>query len=244
MKKLIICNFKMNGSISMINDYKNELLNHELLKNLKNTKLIICPPFPYLSLLQNQQNIALCAQNCSHLIEKSSTGEINAEMLRDLGCEFVIAGHSERRIKLNETSEQINMKIVQALNAGLKVILCVGDVENHSGSKNGTSEAIDFVLDQCANSLIDIAGEQMQNVVIAYEPVWAIGSGMVPELSYIKKMIDTLKQNFPESLICYGGSVNSSNSSDILSISDGILLGKASLNANEMLKIVEQIEKI
>lgn len=242
MRKLIICNFKMNGSLSIVNDYKYKLLDNELLRNLQNAQLVVCPPYPYLSLLQNQKNIALGVQNCAHLIEKSSTGEVNAEMLREFGCEFVIVGHSERRIKLNETSEQINAKIVQALQIGLKVILCVGDVSNHFDTENDMSEAIDFVLDQCANSLSEITEEQKQQIVVAYEPVWAIGSGITPELPYIKKMITTLKQNFPESLVCYGGSVNSSNSSEILSLSDGILLGKASLNVDEMLKIIKQIE--
>lgn len=242
MKKLIICNFKMNGSVAMINNYRNQLLNHTLLTNLQNSQLIICPPFPYLSLLQNQSNINLGAQNCSHLQEKSSTGEIDANMLQDLNCQFVIIGHNERRIKLHETSEQINEKISQALQNGLKVILCVGDIENHTENEQGINTAIDYILDQCANSLSDITDDQMQNIIIAYEPVWAIGSGMVPELSYIKKIINILKQNFPASPVCYGGSVNSNNASDILSLSDGILLGKASLDVDEMLKIIQQVE--
>lgn len=243
MKKLIIGNFKMNDNLLTIYEYKNRIIENELLKNLQFCKLILCPAFPYLSFFNNRNNFSLGAQNCSHLNEKSSTGEVSAMMLREFGCEYVIIGHSERRLKLNENSEQITGKIKQALKVGLKIILCIGDMEYNSDTEKNIGEAIDFVLDQCAASLNSIEQQLLKNITLAYEPVWAIGSGIVPNSDYIKRMVAALKQNFPECLVCYGGSANSENVQDILHLCDGILFGKTSLDVDQILKIISELEK-
>lgn len=237
-KALIAANWKMNKSIqeavSFIKDFK------ESVKKIRNKEIVICPPFTSLfevnKLIKNT-NIALGAQNI-HFEEKGAfTGEISASMLRDAGCEYVILGHSERRNYFDETDEIINRKIQAALKNKLKVILCVGETLEQRES-NETKAIIKFQLENC---LRNVSNEEIKNIVIAYEPVWAIGTGKnaTPEQAeevhkfireLLKKLYDEKISN--EARILYGGSVNADNVKELMKMKnvDGALVGGASLD--------------
>lgn len=217
-------------------------------KNL-NCEIIICPPFTSLSeassLLKNTA-IKLGAQNMYFKGDGAFTGEISAKMLKSVGCEYVIIGHSERRTIFKETDKLINEKLKAALNAGLKPIFCIGETleEREAGKEK------EVLNTQLSGGLNEISLEQLKNIIIAYEPVWAIGTGKTasPEQaeemhSYIRSYI---KNDFtPEAaenlVIQYGGSVKPDNARDLLSQDniDGALVGGACLNSDSFIGIIE-----
>lgn len=244
-KKLIAANWKMNKtiqeSISFLNDFQ------ESAKKIKNKEIVICLPFTSLSeankIIKNT-NIGLGAQNM-HSEEKGAfTGEISAIMLRDAGCEYVILGHSERRQHFKETDELINKKIETALKNRLKVILCIGETLEQRES-NETRAIIKFQLENC---LRGISKEEMKNIVIAYEPVWAIGTGntAAPEQAeeahgFIRELLKKLynEKSSNETRILYGGSVKPENAKELLAMKniDGALVGGASLEPKSFAEI-------
>lgn len=210
--------------------------------------LAVCPPSVYLDPVAKAlagSRVGLGAQNVYHQPKGAYTGEISVSMLRDLGCEYVILGHSERRHVLGETDDEINKKVHAALEAGLEPILCVGELlaEREAGS------TLDVIRSQFDGSLAGLSKEQIVRVVIAYEPVWAIGTGKVAtpqqaeevhldlrkilEDRYNKEVADTVR-------IQYGGSVKPDNAADLLSQPniDGALVGGASLKVELFMGIV------
>ena len=211
----------------------------------------ICPSFGYLSGVAAQlasSNISLGAQNLFPADAGAYTGELNAEMLLDLGCEYVILGHSERRHlrDLTESNRFINLKMKSALAQGLKPILCVGELleEREAGRTTPVIE------DQLTNSLADITSEDMDLVTIAYEPVWAIGTGKVAtpvQAEEIHSRIRTwLRTRFSDLVaeatrIQYGGSVKPENARELLSQPniDGALVGGAALSTESFIGIIE-----
>jgi triosephosphate isomerase len=211
-------------------------------------ELAVCPPSIYLEAVRQvlaSSAVGLGAQNMCHEASGAFTGEISAAMLLDVGCQYVILGHSERRHLLGETDEQVNRKLLAALSAGLVPIVCVGELlkEREAGK---TAEVI---RRQFEGSLAGITADQMRKVVIAYEPVWAIGTGKVatPEQAQevhldLRKLIAArYNADLAQSIrIQYGGSVKPSNAADLLSQADidGALVGGASLKAEEFLGIV------
>jgi len=210
--------------------------------------VLVAPPFPYLSMVKEQlqgSNLLLGAQNAYFKSPGAFTGEVAIEMLQDIGCDYVILGHSERRHVLGETDELINKKVTAALERGLKVILCVGELL--SEREDDRTEA---VLDsQMSSDLAFIKAEAMQNVVLAYEPVWAIGTGKTatPDQAdsahaYLRKWLanrynDEVSQ---QTRIQYGGSVKPENAKELLSLPnvDGALVGGASLKADVFNEII------
>jgi triosephosphate isomerase len=213
----------------------------------------VCPPFPYLSQIAEVlrgSKVALGAQNVYPEKEGAFTGEVSVTMLMDVGCRYVILGHSERRHKLGETNAFINRKVHAALTAGLRVILCVGEtLEERQASR---TEAV--LNTQLTGSLAEVKRESMGRLVIAYEPVWAIGTGQnaTPEQaqhahSHIRGQIqDGFGEECARALpIQYGGSVKPDNAASLMSQPDvdGALVGGASLHAEQFLSIVRAAGK-
>jgi triosephosphate isomerase len=208
----------------------------------------VCPPFPYLGAVAavlKGSPVALGAQNLYPEKEGAFTGEVSPAMLVDAGCQYVIVGHSERRHKMGEADTFINRKVHAALAAGLKVILCVGETleERHA---NRTEAVLNF---QATAGLHDVTADQLQRVVLAYEPVWAIGTGQVATPEQAQHVHAFLRQRVGQLygaaaaealLIQYGGSVKPENVVALLHQPDvdGALVGGASLHADLFLAIV------
>lgn len=176
----------------------------------------------------------LGAQNC-HWEEKGAfTGEISPKTLKELGVEYVIIGHSERRIHLQETDEMINKKLKAALKFGLIPILCIGEKENEDAKL--------IVEKQLNEDLKDAADNEIKKIILAYEPVWAIGTGNFCDPQKAKKVLELIKEKL-DNRVLYGGSVNSKISGDYLKIGfEGLLIGGASLDAEEFIKIIENAQ--
>jgi len=245
-KQLIAANWKMNKtvkeSISFIKKFKN------LIKT-KNKEIVICPPFTSLHetiLLLKNTDIKVAAQNMHHEEQGAYTGEISTTMLKDVGCEYVILGHSERRQYFNETDDLINKKIKLALKNNLKIILCIGETLEQRESDKTTSK----IKSQIENCLKSISQNEIKNIVIAYEPIWAIGTGKTatPEQAeevhrFIRKfLLKNYNQEISENTrIIYGGSVNTNNHKDLLKKEniDGALVGGASLDPENFARICD-----
>ncbi|HJO01682.1 MAG TPA: triose-phosphate isomerase [Candidatus Woesearchaeota archaeon] len=241
-KSLIAANWKMNKSVkeavSFIEDFKNYV---------KDVEIVICPSFTLLNKLNESiknTNIKLGAQNM-HFEEKGAfTGEISGLMLKDVGCEYVILGHSERRQYFNETDELINKKIKAALKNKLKPILCIG--ENLQQRNN--NQTMDIIKKQIIGDLNNVSEREIKNVIVAYEPIWAIGTGKnaTPEQAeevhkFIRELLSK-KYNgnaAKNTRIIYGGSMKPENAKELLSMPDidGGLVGGASLDAKSFAKI-------
>lgn len=202
----------------------------------------VSPPFVYIPLVQSMlpQGVSLGAQDCSNQASGAYTGDISASMLRDIGCQYVILGHSERRQYHGETSELVAEKAAKAIQAGVKPIICVGETE--AEREQGQADAV--VIDQIRKSLP--AGVTGENAVIAYEPVWAIGTGKIPTPEDVRAIHATIRECLKEKLdnpktmrILYGGSVKPENAGQLLTIEyvDGALVGGASLKADQFLAI-------
>ncbi len=220
-----------------------------LRRNLKpNIGVIICPPFTSLAIassLLRGSYISLGAQNMSEHDEGAYTGEVSWKMLKSAGCEYVILGHSERRQYFGETNELINLKAKKALANGLKPIICVG--EKLDEREKGVTDQI--ISTQVKGVLSGISSDDLKNVIIAYEPVWAIGTGktatpvQAQEVhKHIRKLVaQAYSWNIAEALtIQYGGSVNPDNAADLLAQDDidGALVGGACLKADSFAAII------
>ncbi len=252
MREILVAgNWKMNGSTAA-----NAALISGIVSGVpegSGFRLLVCPPFPYLAPVAEQltgSNVALGAQNVSEHAAGAFTGETAASMLKDLGCEYVIVGHSERRAMYGETSATVAAKFKAAQAAGLKPILCVGETlaERESGS---TEKVIDEQLD----AVLESAGiDAFASAVIAYEPVWAIGTGMTatPEQAqdvhrHIRARLAESSANLASRVqILYGGSMKGENAAGLLSMPDidGGLIGGASLKANDFLAIASAASRI
>jgi triosephosphate isomerase len=210
--------------------------------------LAVFPPSVYLDAVREAvagSALAYGAQNMYHQPNGAFTGEISAAMLVDLGCRYVILGHSERRHILGETDEEIHQKVVAALAAGLTPILCVGELL--AQREEGRTSVV--IRNQVAGSLANLPAEQMARVVIAYEPVWAIGTGKVATPQQAEEVHTDLRKILADryntavaqgTRILYGGSVKANNAAELLAQPnvDGALVGGASLKADEFLGIV------
>lgn len=239
MKKLIIGNFKMNTTPGEFKSYAMTLATKS--RGVKNN-IIICPPFTHLSLAQEYlggSKVAYGAQNISSEEKGSFTGEISASMIKDLGATYVILGHSDRRGVYKESDKLINKKIKTALANGLKVILCVGE----SLQTRESRQAQAFVRKQLDDDLKGIYENELEGVVIAYEPIWAIGTGKTATNKDITKMIDVIRKEIEiqfstkaakKIVVVYGGSVGVKNYKKILSNEtvDGVLMGGTSLDVD------------
>jgi triosephosphate isomerase len=247
-KKVIAGNWKMYNDLNGSKDLINKLLNG--LKNEKyNCEVIICPPFTSLaeagSLLKGSK-IMLGAQNMHEAESGAFTGEISASMIKSTGSQYVILGHSERRTIFKESDELINKKLKAALKSGLKPIFCIGETLEER-EKNITN---DVLKRQTAVGLERISESELENIIIAYEPVWAIGTGRTATPAqaedahnFIRNLIkDKYSKNAADNIIIqYGGSVKPDNSGELLSQPDidGALVGGACLKADSFIEIIK-----
>ncbi|QCI19870.1 MAG: triose-phosphate isomerase [Buchnera aphidicola (Brevicoryne brassicae)] len=245
-KKLIVANWKLNGNIEMISNYL-KFLKNNLLSNLNKNIIVIAPPNIYLERTYQsikKINIFLGAQNVDVNLKGAFTGEVSVLMLKDIGVKYVIIGHSERRILHNETDNFVAKKFHLIKNSNLIPILCIGETEKEK--KNGKTQK---VIEKQLNCIFQILGEKaFRNAVIAYEPIWAIGTGVSADPEYVQiihKFIrnyiqknDSVSKNV---IIQYGGSVSSLNTKEFIQQEDidGLLIGSASLHAKEFLKIIK-----
>ncbi|MBI2626673.1 MAG: triose-phosphate isomerase [Parcubacteria group bacterium] len=262
-KRLIVANWKMNPQTST---EAKELLVSVLsdASDFKNIELVICPPFVYFSSisamiydLSSKFQVSLGAQNMHWEQKGAFTGEISAQMLKEFGVEYVVEGHSERRWIMGETDEMINKKIKTALKSGLIPILAVGEKERNNFDSSGRhiNTADDVVIDQLTRALDGVPVSKIKDVVIAYEPVWAIGTGLADNpddaLSVsllIRKVISKMTDDKTARAIkiLYGGSVNSKNIAEFLKQDgiDGALVGGASIDKDEFTRILEIVSSL
>ena len=245
-RKILAGNWKMHGLTVDIQEI------NEISKFSKNceTEIILCPPITLVSKLSSfntESSLKLGAQNCHFNQEGAHTGEISAKMLSDIGLTHVILGHSERRNEHSETNKILKKKIKAAWENDLTTIVCVG--ESAETAKNGLTDF--FIQDQVTKTLPK--NIKVNRLVIAYEPIWAIGTGEVPSLKRISKTHDLIrnliKNNYGSLAansirIIYGGSLNQENSKDIFSLSnvDGGLVGGASLTHKSFIPIISSLE--
>lgn len=243
MKKLIAGNWKMNGtlesSVALASFIGNGIRTEPDLT--EKCDFLVCPPFVYLQAVADivdSHEVAVGGQDCSDQDDGAYTGDVSTAMLKDLECEYVILGHSERRQYHQESNDSVQSKAQKALIEGLKVIICVG--ETLEQREDGQAEEV--VGSQLAGSLPH--GATSLNTVIAYEPVWAIGTGKSATADDIKAMHAFIREkldNNADFRILYGGSVKPGNAGEILSIPnvDGALIGGASLHAEDFLNIAK-----
>lgn len=235
--KYLVCNFK------------NKLLKDDILKYNKSlvdietkVKLVLCPPSIYLDMF-DKSGYELGVQDISSFMDKTITGEIEATQVNSMGAKYVIVGHSERRIYRHEINIDFINKINNAVENGLNVIYCIGETLNEK--ENGrTYEVLEKQISEVLNNV------EIKNIMIAYEPVWAIGTGKVPEADEIKENIkfinDIIMEKYEEKLdILYGGSVNETNIGELCTIKglNGFLVGGASLDPNKVKGMLIEMEK-
>jgi triosephosphate isomerase len=248
---LVAGNWKMNGDAASSKELVAGIVAGA--PQSDSAKLLICPPFPYLAAVARQiagSRVALGAQNVSEHESGAFTGEVAPAMLRDIGCEYVIVGHSERRAMYGETSFAVAAKFKAALDAGLKPILCVGETLEQRES-GGTESVVEVQLGAVIDK-VGIAG--FKSAVVAYEPVWAIGTGVTasPEQAqdvhrHIRGVMAGHDAEVAESTqILYGGSMKGENAAGLLAMPDidGGLIGGASLKAGDFLAIAEAAAQV
>ena len=244
-KKVIAGNWKMNKLPNEAMEFISELA--PLVKDTEN-EVVICVPYTdlFYSLLHAQDtNIKIGAQNMNAEEKGAYTGEVSGEMLKSIGVEYVIIGHSERRAYYGETDESVNKKLKKALALELKPIVCVG--ESLEQRENGSAKEI--VTSQTKLALQGLSNEEIEKTIIAYEPIWAIGTGKTATKEDANETIKWIRDEIEEIygkdvansvIIQYGGSVKSSNANELFTMSDidGGLVGGASLDPQEFAKIV------
>jgi len=248
MRKIIIAgNWKMNKTIADAAALVDSL--KKTLQGVKEVEVVVCPPYTSLAAVREiikGTDIKLGAQDCYWEKEGAFTGEVSTGMLKDAGCEYVVVGHSERRQFFHETNDTVNKKAKAILKDGLKPIVCVG--EKLDERKAG--RAFDVVKDHVENSLAGISRDDMLKTVIAYEPVWAIGTGVnatKEQAEEVHKFIRGLLEKMYDKALAdsvriqYGGSVKPDNVKELMSEIDvdGALVGGASLKADSFEQIVK-----
>ncbi len=246
MNKLVVANWKMNPQKKVDAEKIFKGVSSSL-KNVKNIDVVICPPFPFLYIKEKIKNkkIKLGSQNVYFEKEGSYTGEVSPLMLNNFGVEYVIVGHSERRI-IGDTNSIINKKIITTLKSKMTPIFCVGE-----SKRDINGFYLSFVKQQLEEGLVGVVRSQMKNIVIAYEPIWAIGNGAVRvaipsefiEIRiFIKKIISDMfdLKTANEVKIIYGGSVNPINASSFIKEggADGLLVGRDSLTPKKFCAII------
>lgn len=245
IKALVAGNWKMNGLKASAKEVKT--LSRLIAKSTKKAKcdVLICPPATLLTVLKDAakgSKVALGGQDCHASVSGAHTGDISAEMLKDAGASYVILGHSERRADHGETSEAVSAKVGAAHRAGLIAIVCVGETD----AQRDAGETLSLIRAQLAASLPK--GITAKNTIVAYEPVWAIGTGRTPTADDVAKVHAAiraaLKKRFKaegEAMrLLYGGSVKASNAADLMAVANvnGALVGGASLKAADFNGII------
>ena len=233
---IVACNWKQNGHLSLLDEYK----------KLPTTQcnLIVFPPFPYLNEPKDNYTFSFGAQNVSEHTNGAFTGEVGADMLKQIYVSYCLVGHSERRVIYNETPEIINRKLIMLQKRDIIPLYCFGEDIEHFNTK----QSVQYVyqqIDQAASILIN-----SNHLVLAYEPIWSIGTGIVPKMEQIDFMIEKIKQKLAEkkinhAKILYGGSVNDENIEMLIDVQnlDGVLIGGTSLKVDKMAAILSSVNR-
>jgi triosephosphate isomerase len=249
-QKIVAGNWKMNKTrdegLALVSELSNMIADEVS----GNVQVVLCPPSIYLAavgkMIQSSGSIALGAQNCHQKASGAYTGEVSAAMLRSIGVQYVILGHSERRQYFAESNSLLKEKTDIALETGLTPVFCCGE----SLELREQGVYIDFVRNQLTESLFHLSNEQLKHLVIAYEPIWAIGTGKTASNAQAQEMHAALREHLAsrygqetaqEMRILYGGSVNASNAAELFASPDvdGGLVGGASLKSREFTDIVK-----
>ena len=239
-----VANWKMYGNSSSIKHIA-KVISISKINKYKKVRIIYCPPYTLLEQFvkkTKKTNISIGAQNCHYEAGYGAfTGFVSTKMIKNSGCKFVIIGHSETR-KEGDTDKKINMKIKSALDSNLKVIFCIG--ESYKDKKNKKTNLV--LNNQIKNGLNKI--KNLKNVLIAYEPVWSIGTGVIPKISNLNSQVKKIKKFINSKFknknvkVLYGGSVSSKNIKSLSRIKeiDGFLIGGASQNQNKFIDIIKK----
>ena len=228
MSKLVIANFKMNGSQDFIESWIEDFFTEEESTN----EILVALPSTYLMIFKNS-GLTLAGQNVSNEKSGAFTSQLSAKMLKDCDVKYCLIGHCEAREFLKETNETIKEKFDQLKQESIQPVLCIGEPLKIKEA----SKTIDFLSNQ-----LELIDPDQEGLILAYEPIWAIGTGLIPEMSDIQLAVDCIRGRFQKSIkVLYGGSVNSSNAKDISNKTDidGLLVGGASLNPKEFAKIAQ-----
>ncbi len=248
-KKIVAGNWKMNKTLEEGKALASEVVNMAGSEVSSDVKLILCPPYVYLtsvSKLTEGSNVGVGAQNCHTKESGAYTGEISAPMLADIGIQYVILGHSERREYFNETNAQLAEKVNIALKNNIVPIFCCG--ETLPQREKGIH--IDFVKQQLTESLFHLSEEDFKKIVIAYEPIWAIGTGVTASSAQAQEMHAEIRKHLAsnygqavadETSILYGGSCKPDNAQELFACPDvdGGLIGGASLKSRDFIDIAK-----
>lgn len=248
-KHYIVGNWKMHGNKTSIAELLNKIVGFDK-KNQANTTIVVCPSFVFLNqtqMLLDKTKVQWGGQNMAAEVEGPYTGEISASMLSEFGCRYVLLGHSERRQLYGETEAQIAKKFSLAIKSGLVPILCVGEtLAERQANQTYT------VLQAQLEKIMDYGSDVLKQAIIAYEPVWAIGTGLSAQPQQAQEVHQFLREQFKflgsqlaqELAILYGGSVKASNAEALFQMPDidGGLVGGASLDAREFLRIYELLD--
>ena len=247
-EKIVAGNWKMNNDCNQTRSLIADLMKFN---QVDNTTVMIAPAHTNLSIAQDllsKSKIEVIAQNMHFSDSGAYTGEVSAQMLKSIGISTVIIGHSERRKYFKETDSELKLKVDMGLSSSMKVIFCIGEeIEDRRNNKH-----FEVIFNQINNSLFHLKDESWRKIVLAYEPVWAIGTGETASLVQIQEMHSMIRKNIADRYsmelansisILYGGSVKPENSQDIFSLDDvdGGLIGGASLSANDFNKIISSI---
>lgn len=253
MKKFIVGNLKMNLLSPAEREKYLQWMDKELSgKKFNGSEIVLCAPFVHLEGFKKWKNkkVKRGAQNMFFEDKGSYTGEISPVMLKNFGCEYVIVGHSERRKYFGESGELINHKIISALKNGLKPILCVGETK----AEKDADYTLEIITRQVKEALVDVSRTKANQIIIAYEPVWSVGTDALPTSNevmgaklLIRKILHEIfgKKYAEEVAILYGGSVNAKTVKQVCVDSevDGALIGRESLQPYEFVKIAEIINQ-
>ena len=237
---ILLANWKMNGDVQSIKRLLNDLKNDLVDEGMESGQVIVFPPHVYLQMVGKNivnTNFLLGGQDTDERESGSVTGGVSAKMLRDVGCDYVLLGHSERRILFNEDDDGIHQKLKQAFNVGLKAIVCVG--ENLEQRNSG--QVLEVISSQLKAVISQNTSSQSGELLIAYEPIWAIGSSKSATIEQIEHVLldirrvlrDVDTDFYQSTKILYGGSVTEENIAEILAIDgvDGALIGGTSLDS-------------
>lgn len=246
-RKIVAGNWKMNNSLSESIQLLDGILAHLDTRTI--TEIIICPAFPFISPislhLKDLHKIKLGAQNCNEHVSGAYTGEVSASMLQSINCDYVIIGHSERREYFNESNEQLGNKLKRVIENNLSPIFCVGENKNH----RETNTHFEIVSTQLKLVLEKFTAAELEKLIIAYEPVWAIGTGITATSRQAQEMHAFIRKTIAEFFsiefanhmpILYGGSCNAQNAKELFACPDvdGGLIGGASLKPLDFCSII------
>lgn len=238
--KIIVANMKMYMNIDDVKEYLNNF-EDKLLNNV-----IMCPSNIYIPYFL-EKNMIVGIQNVYYEDNGAYTGEVSVEQIKNIGVKYVIVGHSERRQWFSESDYDINKKLVKVLDNGLNVILCIGETLEERNSL----KTLDVLREQLEIDLNNISNKSVDSIIVAYEPRWAIGTGIVPSNNDIEEVIDYIKSYMLDKYknnikVLYGGSVSDSNINILNKISnvDGFMIGSACTKSNKMLSILNSCDNI